>query len=115
MTLATLEKPETVELENFQDRADRHRVSVEEYIAFRRDGFLIVRGLVSPEQVRELRTHTEDLMQGKLPEQNRPMKERDVDSDGGVSVQDLEAPPEHLSAEEKAQYFLRIHMLHRSL
>jgi len=27
----------------------------------------------------------------------------------------LEAPPAHLSAEEKAQYFLRIHMLHRQL
>jgi len=30
-------------------------------------------------------------------------------------VQGLEAPPAHLSREEKAQYFLRIHMLHRKL
>ena len=45
-------------------RAERYRVSVDEYVRFRRDGFLIVRGLVSDEDVAELRQHTEDLMQG---------------------------------------------------
>jgi ectoine hydroxylase-related dioxygenase (phytanoyl-CoA dioxygenase family) len=54
-------------------------------------------------------------MQGRLPEQNQRMPERDVKKDGGVSVQGLEVPPEHLSPAEKAQYFLRIHMLHRRL
>ncbi|MBC8136998.1 MAG: phytanoyl-CoA dioxygenase family protein [Fibrella sp.] len=97
------------------DRKNRYRVSAEEYRAFRRDGFLIVRGLVSCEDIAELRQHTEDLMQGKLPEQNRRMPERDITGDHGVTVQGLEAPPEHLSPEEKAQYFLRIHMLHRKL
>jgi hypothetical protein len=43
------------------------------------------------------------------------MAERDLNGDMAVSVQGLEAPPEHLSPEEKAQYFLRIHMLHRQL
>ena len=96
-------------------RADRYRVSVEEYKTFRRQGFLAVRELVAPEEVEELRRHTEDLMQGSLPEQQARMAERDPAKDGGVTVQALEAPPEHLSPLEKAQYFLRIHMLHRKL
>lgn len=97
------------------ERANRYRVSVEEYIAFRRDGFLVVRGLISPEEVAELRQHTEDLMQGQLPEQQASMDERDTSKDGGVTCQALEAPPAHLTPVEKAQYFLRIHMLHRKL
>jgi phytanoyl-CoA hydroxylase len=93
-----------------------YRVSVAEYRAFREQGFLVVRGLVSPEEVAELRQHTEDLMQGRLPEQQgTQMAERDTSKDHGVHVQGIEAPPEHLSPEEKAQYFLRIHMLHRKL
>ena len=60
------------------DRADRYRVSVEEYRSFREQGFLVVRGLVSPEEVTELRGHTEDLMQGVLPQQQKQMSERDT-------------------------------------
>src|SRR3954453_22967282 len=97
------------------DRADRYRVSVREYMDFRRQGFLVVRGLLAPEEVAELRQHTEDLMQGRLPEQGTEMAERDVSVDGGVTIQKLEAPPAHLSPRDKAQYFLRIHMLHRQL
>lgn len=93
-----------------------YRVSVAEYRAFREQGFLVVKGLISPEEVEELRQHTEDLMQGRLPEQQaRPMAERDTSRDTGVTGQGLEAPPAHLSPAEKAQYFLRIHMLHRKL
>src|SRR3954463_14668122 len=97
------------------DRADRYRVSVREYMTFRQQGFLVVRGLLAPEEVAELRQHTEDLMQGRLPEQVTEMAERDVSVDGGVTIQKLEAPPAHLSPREKAEYFLRIHMLHRQL
>ena len=97
-------------------RTDRYQVSVEEYARFKRDGFLIVRNLVSPEEINELRQHTEDLMQGKLPEQQgRQMADRDRSKDGGVTVQGLESPPDHLSPEDKAQFFLRVHMLHRKL
>jgi ectoine hydroxylase-related dioxygenase (phytanoyl-CoA dioxygenase family) len=96
-------------------RAERYRVSVAEYISFRQQGFLVVRGLLAPEEVAELRAHTEALMQGHLPEQTVAMAERDTRGDGGVSVQRLEAPPAHLSPSEKAEYFLRIHMLHRQL
>src|SRR5687768_345939 len=94
---------------------ERYRVSVDEYAKFRRDGFLVGRGLVSMENVEELRRHTGDLMQGKLPEQRSEMSPRDTSKDVGVGVQTLEAPPKHLSVDEKAQYFLRIHMLHRKL
>src|SRR5215216_940704 len=92
----------------------RYQVSVEEYITFRRQGFLVVRGLVSPDEVAELREHTEDLMQGRLPEQTG--RRLDLgDHASGVATQNLAAPPEHLSPAEKAEYFLRIHMLHRQL
>lgn len=93
----------------------RYGVSVEEYSMFHKQGFLVVRGLVPPEDINELRQHTEDLMQGRLPEQTAEMRERDIAGDGGVTIQGLEAPPAHLSPTEKAQYFLRIHMLHRKL
>ncbi len=94
----------------------RTPVTVEQYTRFKRDGFIVFRGLVSPEEVAELRQHTDDLMQGRLPEQqHKTMADRDVSKDAGVTVQGLEAPPAHLSPLEKAQYFLRIHMLHRKL
>src|SRR5437660_1766509 len=95
---------------------DRYPVTVSQYVAFRRDGFLVVPQLVSAAEIDELRQHTSDLMQGRLPEQQAGrMAERDVSRDGGVTCQALEAPPEHLTPEEKAQYWLRIHMLHRKL
>lgn len=107
--MATVVKPETT-------RSSRYTVSVEEYKTFKRQGFLVVRGLVPPDEVAELRQHTEDLMQGRLPEQQgHYMANRDLNTDSGVTIQGLEAPPEHLSPEEKAEYFLRIHMLHRKL
>lgn len=92
----------------------RYQVSVEEYKTFRRQGFLVVRGLVGPHEVDELRSHTEDLMQGRLPEQAGQSLDLG-DHASGVATQQLAAPPAHLSPAEKAEYFLRIHMLHRQL
>jgi phytanoyl-CoA hydroxylase len=97
-------------------RSDRQQVTVEEYARFMRDGFVVVRGLISPGEIAELREHTDELVQGNLPEQRASrMSERDVKNDHAVAVQGLEAPPAHLSPDEKAQYWLRIHMLHRKL
>ena len=110
MTVATLSKEDRM----LTERMDPYRVSVEDYVQFRRSGFLVVRGLVSPAEVAELRRHTEDLMQGRLPEQTRQMA-LGQKPENAVAVQGLEAPPAHLSPEEKVQYFLRIHMLHRKL
>ena len=90
-------------------------MTVEQYARFRCNGFLVVPKLVSDRDVAELRQHTDDLMQGRLPEQRATMSQRDVEHDNGVTLQGLEAPPADLSPEEKAQYFLRIHMLHRKL
>ena len=97
------------------DRSDRYNLTVDEYVRFCRDGFLVVRNLVAPAEISELRQHTDDLMQGRLPQQQRQMNARDLSKDHGVTAQDLDAPPAHLSPTEKAQHFLRIHMLHRKL
>ncbi len=105
----------TADAPTASERADRYRVTVQEYSTFRQQGFLAVRGLLSTQEVAELQQHTQDLMQGRLPEQVAEMHERDVSLDGGVTMQRLEAPPSHLSPREKAEYFLRIHMLHRQL
>lgn len=43
-----------------------YRVSVEEYRSFRRDGFLIARGVVLPEHVAELSRHCDDLLSGRV-------------------------------------------------
>jgi len=87
----------------FQRKYEPHCVTVAEYLHFKKCGYVVIKELVPPEDVAELRTHTDDLMQGRLPEQKNPQE------------QGLEAPPEHLSPHEKAQFFLRIHMLHRRL
>jgi ectoine hydroxylase-related dioxygenase (phytanoyl-CoA dioxygenase family) len=107
MAIATPETP-------VHERTDRYAVSVQEYIDFRRNGFLVVRGLVPPHEVAELREHTDDLMQGRLPEQTQELTDAHS-GPSGTLVQDLAAPPAHLTPEEKANYFLRLHMLHRQL
>lgn len=44
---------------------ENFRLSIGDYIAFRRDGYLIVRGLLSHEHVQELRDHTDALLGGR--------------------------------------------------
>ena len=73
----------------------RYQVEVQQYIDYHEQGFIIVRGLVSPDEIEILRQHTEDLMYGR------------------ITIDGVEPPPPGLSREEQAQYFLRIHMLHR--
>lgn len=75
----------------------RYRVSVNEYVTFREQGFLIVRGLVPPEDVAELARHVEDLIHGR------------------IDVPGLEPPPAGASVAEIEKRYLRIHMLHRVL
>ena len=82
---------------DFSAARSRYRVSVEEYVRFLVDGFLIVRGLVGPEEVQELLTHTEDLVYGR------------------VDVPGLEPPPPGASVAEIERRYLRIHMLHQHL
>ncbi len=44
---------------------DARPVTVEEYVRFREDGFLIVRGLIAPDEVRELNDHVDELLAGE--------------------------------------------------
>jgi phytanoyl-CoA hydroxylase len=44
---------------------DKRPVTVEEYIRFREGGFLIVRGLIEPHEVRELLDHVDELTAGR--------------------------------------------------
>jgi ectoine hydroxylase-related dioxygenase (phytanoyl-CoA dioxygenase family) len=45
-----------------------HAVSVADYVRFRADGFLVVRGLVAPGEVRELLDHVDDLASRRVEE-----------------------------------------------
>src|SRR5687768_17067502 len=92
----------------------RYQVSVEEYITFRRQGFLVVRGLVTQDELAELRAHTEELLQARIPDQSGHVVDLG-DHASGVATQQLAAPPAHLSPADNADYVLRILMLHRQL
>ena len=101
---------------------DRRHVTADEYRFFRQEGYLIVRGLVPTQDVAELDQHTKDLMQGKLPEQQAmeefdPSGQTSTDKQRGETntVRHLFRPPEHYTPEQKAAFFLRIHMLHREI
>src|SRR5690349_6988160 len=73
-----------------------YHVSVQEYVTFHEQGFLVVRGLVARDEVRELTDHMDNLLAGR-------------ESIPGVEAPSFTAPGERL------QYWLRIHMLHRRL
>jgi hypothetical protein len=69
---------------------------------------------VPQDEIEELRQHTDDLMQGRLPEQNQSMQERDTSQATARHHAGLERRPRTFHG-RKAQFFLRIHMLHRRL
>jgi phytanoyl-CoA hydroxylase len=79
------------------DRPDRYRLSVDDYKSFRRDGFLVVRGLVPAGDVDEMGAHTEELMYGRY------------------EVEDIPPPSAGASLKELEARLLRIHMLHRKI
>lgn len=45
----------------------RFRLATEQYVAFRRDGYVILRGLLQPEDVREMRAYAADILAGRVP------------------------------------------------
>src|ERR671935_3170557 len=59
------QRPERIATD-FSEQRRRYRVSVQEYVTFHAQGFLVVKGLVSPEEVEELRRHTADLLYGRV-------------------------------------------------
>jgi hypothetical protein len=46
-------------------RTDRYHVSVDEYVHFHSQGYLVVKGLVSPAEIAELIEHTDNLRYGR--------------------------------------------------
>jgi phytanoyl-CoA hydroxylase len=78
--------------------APGYAVSVDEYVRFRTDGFLIVRGLVAPGEVQELLDHVDDLLSGR------------VEVPGAPAFGD-----DNKTVEARLDHLLRIHMLHRRL
>jgi ectoine hydroxylase-related dioxygenase (phytanoyl-CoA dioxygenase family) len=89
-----------------ETKYETYRLPVDEYLKFKTHGFLVIPGLVPPDDIAELRQHTDDLMNGRLPEQQSSFT-----TAHGHTLK----IPENLSPEEKVQHFLRIHMLHRHL
>jgi chlorinating enzyme len=79
-------------------RARSYAVTVDEYVRFRAEGFLVVRGLVAALELEELLRHIDDLMAGR------------------VDVPDAPAfGDDNKTAESHLDQLLRVHMLHRRL
>jgi phytanoyl-CoA hydroxylase len=73
-------------------------VTIEEYVRFRAEGHLIVRGLVARDEVQELLDHVDDLLAGRVDVPGAPAFGTD-----------------NKTAETRLDHLLRIHMLHRRL
>jgi ectoine hydroxylase-related dioxygenase (phytanoyl-CoA dioxygenase family) len=73
-------------------------VTVDEYVHFREQGFLIVRNLVAPDEVHELLDHVDDLLAGR------------VEVPGAAAF-----GADNKTPEDRVDHLVRIHMLHRRL
>src|SRR5438552_12968642 len=60
--------------EQINPSTSRHPVTAQQYASFKRDGVIVVPQLVPAGDIAELRAHTDDLMQGRLPEQQLDVK-----------------------------------------
>ncbi len=82
-------------------QADSHYepypVSVQEYVTFHEQGFLVVKNLVPPADIQAMNEHMDRILHG---EEHFP---------------DVESPPADLDPDKKVAYYLRVHMLHRVL
>ncbi|HEX6970741.1 MAG TPA: phytanoyl-CoA dioxygenase family protein [Limnochordia bacterium] len=92
---ARLAPPQT--FQGWKGKIEPYRVSIDEYVRFREQGYLVVRKLVDPADVEALLEHTEDLMAGR------------------VVIPGIEPPRPDATPQERVQHYLRIHMLHRAL
>lgn len=71
-------------------------VNIEEYKAFRRDGYLVVKGLVSQQEIDEMNQFMDDLVAGRK------------------QLPGIAAPSADLSDEKRLKHYERIHMPHRT-
>lgn len=74
-----------------------YRVSVQEYVTFREQGYLVVRNLVPQDDIREMNEHMDRILAGR------------------EYFPDVPPPPEDWDPDQKIKYYLRVHMLHRVL
>lgn len=89
---------------------ERYPVSVQEYVTFREQGFLVVKGLVPLEDVDLLRGHTEDIIYQRIPLLGvGPAPVAKPGAGGHSAIVD----PTVLSEIERR--YVRIHMLHQHL
>jgi hypothetical protein len=72
-----------------------YRVSVNEFVTFKQQGFLTIRGLVPADDVRELNEHMDRVL------------------DGTERMPGVPPPPADLPPQERVDYWQRVHMLHR--
>ena len=79
-----------------QRKHAQYQVSVNEYRAFRRDGYLVARGLVAPDEVLELAQYTEDLMAGRF------------------TLPGIPPPADDATETERRTHYERVHMPHRT-
>lgn len=77
------------------ERPDRYKVSVEEYIQYQSQGYLVVPKLVASDEVEALRAHGMDILEGRL------------------TLPGIETLPTDATREQRARRFTRIHQLHR--
>jgi phytanoyl-CoA hydroxylase len=80
-----------------QQAYEKYQVRVDEYIRFHQQGFLVVRGLVSQEDVADLNQHVDHLLSGK-----ETIDDAEMMTDRGPTSKPM-----------KAEDWLRVHMLHR--
>ena len=74
-----------------------YHLSVQQYVTFREQGFLIVPNLVSLDDVQEMNEHMDRILAGKEP------------------LPGVTPPPEDWDPDRKIAHYLRVHMLHRVL
>jgi len=91
------QRPERIATTFDDATRERYRVSVNEYVRFHDQGFLVVKGLLTSAEIAELKDHSEDLMHGR------------------VSAPGIEPASPDMGPEQIASRYLRIHMLHRHL
>ncbi|MBI2504163.1 MAG: phytanoyl-CoA dioxygenase family protein [Candidatus Latescibacteria bacterium] len=78
-----------------EERPDRYKVSVAEYVQYQSQGFLVVPSLVSAGEVESLVQHGMDILHG------------------AVQVPGVEPPPPGATLGQLLKRFTRVHMLHR--
>lgn len=87
-----------------------YRLRVADYVTFREQGLLVVRGLVDRAEVEELRRHTEDIIHQRIDLPGVPPAAVAAPGSGGHS-----AILDPTLVGELERRYVRIHMLHRTL